>query len=188
MNGEKFKELDDAYIAYNNEDVDTAIKLYESAARRGSILAIIQLIYIYGNYHANNNRFDFWKNKIIKLSEYDNIAQFGLANFYFEGVFGRVDKKAGMDNLLRSANSGYADAQYQLADLHCSGLYDAIVSTEYASYWLRRAYKNRHPGAYYEISCYYGNNGKNKKSEELLKKSAKLGFGQAQDILGEGKY
>lgn len=47
MNEEKFKELDDAYIAYNNDDIDTAIELYESAANSGSVLAIIQLIYIY---------------------------------------------------------------------------------------------------------------------------------------------
>ena len=188
MNEEKFKELDDAYIAYNNDDIDTAIELYESAANSGSVLAIIQLIYIYSNYRNGNNRFDFWKNKIIKLAEYNNIAKLGLANFYFEGVFGQIDNKAGMNSLLRAADSGNADAQYQLADLYCSGLHDAPVSIEYASYWLRRAYKNRHPGAYYEISCYYENSGKNSKSEYLLKKSADLGFGQAQDILGDGRY
>lgn len=117
----------------------------------------------------------YWKDKLIKMSDFDSVAQLGLANFYFEGFFGEIDVKMGANFLFKSAVSN-GDAQYQLADLYCSGLNGFSTSIEHASYWLRRAYKNRNASAYYEMSRYYRNINQIEKSRVLLEKSADLGL------------
>ena len=43
----KIRELDKAYKAYNENNINLAIKYYELAARKKSIAAIAELVYIF---------------------------------------------------------------------------------------------------------------------------------------------
>lgn len=81
--------------------------------------------------------------------------------------------------LIESANEGYADAQYQLANLLIKG---EEVEQDYhnAIKYLEKAVSQNHPQAMYDLAFLYQNgygcSTDYKKAFELYKKSAELGF------------
>lgn len=179
-------ELDMARKAYDDEKTEYAIDLYEIAAKKGSVKAMESLVYEYKN--NNINKAKFWIDAISRLANDNNDrAQLAMSNFFLSGVFVFMNGKNGYDFLLKSAYNGNPEAQYLLFDYHFSGifaLYGIDKSEEKACYWLLRAYKSRHPKALYEMACYYRRKAnKINKVMWLLKKSAELGFRQAQDAL-----
>ena len=181
----KIRELDKAYKAYNENNINLAIKYYELAARKKSIAAIAELVYIFSQReNFDEMQLNFWVRKMVDAASYNSEAQLNLSDFYFQGVLGCIDNEKGMLFLLESASNGNAEAQYQAASLYCSGLQGVEISISNASSWLRRAYRNRHPAAFYELACFYKNKNKDtKKGLALLKKSAEMGFDQARDAL-----
>jgi TPR repeat protein len=197
MNSVKPVEMELARKAYNEDgDIDAAIQFYKSAAQNNYVLAMAQLIYAYVEKWKSaspnseqrklyEEEIDCWHKEISDLALQNNRdAQLELALLYFDGALGFIDHKAGHDWLLESACNGNPEAQYSLSDHYNSGLFGAERSEIKSRYWLLRAYKNRHPGAIYEIACrYHFKLNKPDKAMSLLKKSASLGLGQAQDAL-----
>lgn len=178
-------ELDMAYRAYNEqEDVELAISLYEIAANKNSVEAMESLIDIYINKGIMEHG-RIWIEKITQEAEDGKPDfQFALSNLHFSKNIIDANNQIGFDFLLRAATNCNPDAQHTLSGLYCSGLYQVKRSLDRASYWLRRAYKNRHPAAIYEVACFYMNkNNGTEKALSLLKKSSDLGFYQAQDAL-----
>lgn len=178
-------ELDMAYKAYNEQgDVELAISLYEIAARKNSIEAMESLINIYLNEGIMKNG-RIWIEKIIQEAENGKPEfQLALSKLHLSKSIPDASNQMAFDFLLRAANKCNPDAQYILADLYCSGLHQVERSTDRGSYWLRRAYKNRHPAAIYDIACFHlHKNNKKEKAMCLLKKSSDLGFNQATDAL-----
>jgi len=142
------------------------------------------LIYIYLNEGMIEDSHT-WINKIIQGAENDKPDfQLALSNLHFSKSIPDANNEIGFTFLLKAAANCNSDAQYTLSSLYCSGLYQTERSIDRASYWLRRAYKNRHPAAIYEVACFYMNKyNKTEKAISLLKKSSNLGFDQAQDAL-----
>ncbi|TDS85110.1 tetratricopeptide repeat protein [Comamonas sp. JUb58] len=178
-------ELDMAYKAYNEQgDVELAISLYEIAAKENSIEAMEALIDIYLSKGVIKSG-HVWMEKIIQEAESGKPDfQLALSKLHLSKNIPDASNQIAFDFLLKAANNCNADAQYILADLYCSGLHQVERSTERAGYWLRRAYKNRHPAAIYDIACFHlHKNNKKEKAMCLLKKSSDLGFDQATDAL-----
>lgn len=139
-------------------------------------------IYLNEGMIANSHK---WIEKIIQEAENDKTDfQLALSNLHFSKNIPDANNEIGFDFLLKAAANCNSDAQYMLSSLYCSGLYQIERSIDKASYWLRRAYKNRHPAAIYEVACFYMNEEDGiKKAMSLLRESSDLGFDQAKDAL-----
>lgn len=62
----------------------------------------------------------------------------GLAEMYFA----QGNNERGKENIIKAANLGYTEAQYNLGVLYDQGLYDVRQNKEKAKYWYERAAKN----------------------------------------------
>ena len=62
----------------------------------------------------------------------------GLAEMYFA----QGNNEKGEENIIKAANLGYTEAQYNLGVLYDQGLYDVKPNQEKAKYWYEKAAKN----------------------------------------------
>jgi TPR repeat protein len=190
-------EMELASKAYNeDDDIDTAIEFYEIAAKKGHVLAMVQLIHIYIEKWENvssdseqrqlyEEKVDYWHQKIRALAlQNDRDAQFELSIFYFWGTLGFEDHKAAYDWLLKSACNGNPEAQHELSTQHYFSFFGVEPSKTKFRYWLLRAYKNRNKDATYQIACeYYFKLKKYEKGLSLLKKLSSSGHLEAEETL-----
>ena len=81
----KIRELDKAYKAYNENNINLAIKYYELAARKKSIAAIAELVYIFSQReNFDEMQLNFWVRKMVDAASYNSEAQLNLSDFYFD--------------------------------------------------------------------------------------------------------
>ena len=97
------------------------------------------------------------KHKIITqlAKQGDGKAQFVLSYHYRLGEFVEMNWKLADKWLIKSANNGYAEAEYMLGSSYNSPKYNFPVNNEKAVFWLQRAAKHGHIDAQYELGEHY---------------------------------
>ncbi len=94
--------------------------------------------------------------KIFQLAEAGNSrAQFVLSHHYRLGEHVQKDGKKADEWLFKSANNGYAEAEYMLASSYNTPRYNFSLDYEKSVLWLKRAAKQGHLDAQYELGEQY---------------------------------
>lgn len=125
----------------------------------------------------------------------DAKAQYELGIFLMDGDIGEYPVKVmeGVEWLTRSANRGYAPAQYKLGYIFYAGpnLYDCLSQVPEKAYlWYSKAAEQNHVEAQYELAMLYNPETGFKRYADKAKylqwmqKAADLGYAQAQYTLG----
>jgi TPR repeat protein len=125
----------------------------------------------------------------------DAVAQHELGVFSMDGDIGEYPAKVlqGVELLTRSAEQGYAPAQYKLGLIYYAGpnLYDCLTQVpEKAYYWFGKAAAQNHLEAQYELASLYNPETGFKryadkaKYAQWMQKAADLGHVGAQYALG----
>lgn len=98
------------------------------------------------------------------------------------------DDEKSVEYLKKSAENGYGDAQFTLAEYYRKGIYVEQYDRE-AVYWYKEACNNYHSNAQYQLAKYYSKgdflNKDLNKAKELFEKSAKAGVVLAWLELGK---
>ncbi|VAW69588.1 hypothetical protein MNBD_GAMMA09-2540 [hydrothermal vent metagenome] len=94
--------------------------------------------------------------KIVQLAQLeDSRAQFVLSHHYRLGEHVQKDGNKANEWLFKSANNGYAEAEYMLASSYNTPRYNFSLDYEQSVMWLKRAAKQGHLDAQYELGEQY---------------------------------
>ncbi len=85
----------------------------------------------------------------------DAYAQYILSIHFRLGEFVETDLKKANDWLIKSANNGYAEAEYILATCYSSKKYHFPLDDTKAVYWLKRSAAKGYISAQYELGEHY---------------------------------
>ncbi len=137
-------ELARRYQAQN--DLRSACKYYEIAAKLGDTGAPMELGLIYHRQHRYKKAAPFFETAVKLTNNID--AQVYLAQYYILGKIGGIfsGKKEGFRLLLNASKLGYGKAQYLLALAYMDGAGTPKNIREYV-FWMRCAQRNRYPAA-----------------------------------------
>jgi TPR repeat protein len=88
----------------------------------------------------------------------DAIAQFNLSHLYFDGLGTTADHVKGTEWLIKSAQKGYVDAQYNLGNNYAAGQLGVPLDLGQAVHWLTKASEQGDASAQYNLGLLYQNN------------------------------
>ena len=163
--------------AMRRGDYASAMRLYQSMARRGNVEAQFRVGTMYSigqGVRKNEDEAVFWFRRAARNG--DELAQDRLAYYYLDGV-GRPETDADAERWLRAeAETGTADTRYRLGLMYFRG---TIVPQSHAEalHWFRRATENWGEAALL-ISQRLAQDG-------VLHEVAELGLPEAQHRLGQ---
>lgn len=130
----------------------------------------------------------FWLRKSAEEHN-DSIAYFYLADLYGNGLqdYVEVDIPLALDYLNKSAQSGYAEAQYRMGMIYFHGEYGVRKDDRTAATWFKRAASESHVESIWMLSQLAGLINQSELELQYQKNAAALGHVVAMRVLGE-KY
>ena len=193
-NGYAVAQYQMAEFYYNSKNYVEAIKWYRKAAVQGHSEAKKQL---------ESEEISLY---ILATEKNDAKAQCDLGEYYLEQGIEQGNSNSAMQWLQKSADQGYAEAQYLLGNLYYTGI-EVFENYTEAVKWYRKAAEHGHSEAkkqlaseeislyilatekndlkaQYELYKYYSEQGNQSGAMSWLQKSAEQGFAEAQYSLG----
>lgn len=138
------------------QNKDTAIQYYKKAADAGVLSAQLRLADYYLNGTIVNHdiwQSIYWYKKA--ASQNDPYALFILGTFADQGIGENINKKKALKYFIKSAQLGFAKAQYNIAEYYSQGIVSERESAPLAYYWYRKAALQDDPKAQKEMGFYY---------------------------------
>ena len=139
-----------------SQNKDIAVRYYKKAAEAGMLSAQLRL----ADYYLNGTivthdiwQAIYWYKKA--AAQNDPYALFMLGTFADQGVGENINKKKALKYFIKSAQLGFARAQYNIAEYYSQGIVSEKESAGLAYYWYRKAALQDDPKAQKEIGFHY---------------------------------
>ncbi len=138
------------------QNKDRAVQYYKKAAEAGVVSAQLRL----ADYSLNGIiiKHDIWQAIYWykkAAAQNDPYALFMLGTFADQGIGENINKKKALKFFIKSAQLGFARAQYNLAEYYSQGIISEKENAGLAYYWYRKAALQNDPKAQKEMGFYY---------------------------------
>lgn len=182
---------EEAMDAYNQDNIELSIKLFEDLADQSVPEACQMLAFIYRTEESlkDNLESSKWNNRyLFLLKKYSDMgnsdASLTLGQEYQFGTCISKNNEKAIMLIKKAATEGLAEAQFHLSGLYRYGWGDLLKNYEKMSYWLDKAVTQDHLEALYQkgldlLACDYNSS----EGIDYIKRSAKLGFWVAEEYL-----
>lgn len=138
------------------QNKDAAVQYYKKAAEAGVLSTQLRLADYYLNGTIVNHdiwQAIYWYKKA--AAQNNPYALFMLGTFADQGIGENINKKKALKYFIKSAQLGFARAQYNIAQYYSQGIVSGEESPGLAYYWYRKAALQDDPKAQKEMGFHY---------------------------------